>query len=102
MQQVSAAYRGYIIFARGSDPADGPLVAAYSAYEVGPDNTYPGSVEGTLSKKFLSMTEAHKAAIAECKRKLDILLAQTALTRHRPAPGLQRPGGQRRPAWARG
>lgn len=102
MQQVWTKYRGYTIYARALGPTDGVWVGAFSVYERGPDNSYPGSLEGTLSRKFLSVADAQNAAIVKCKRQLDFLLAQTLLTQHRRATLIQAPRESRRPAWERG
>ena len=102
MQQVSANYRGYTIFARALGPTGGPWVGAFSVYERGPDNSYPGALEGTLSKKFLSVADAQNAATVKCKRQLDFLLAQALLTQHGRAPVIQRRRESRQPAWERG
>ena len=76
MEQISTKYRGFTIYARAVGPLSGPWEGAYSVYEPGPENTWPGALEGTLEKTFKSVPEAQNAAAVKCRRQLDYLLAQ--------------------------
>ena len=101
MYQISTKYRGHTIYVRAVGPLEGQWIGAYSVYERGPDNTYPGALEGTLAKKFASIAEAQSAAAVKCKRQLDYLLTQSLRNQHGGVTLIQR-RQKPRAAWEHG
>ena len=72
MPTIGDDHRGHAIFTHASGP--GPFVASSSTWKIEPNNSYLAVLQGTLPGVFSTADEAHGAAMADARNRLDELL----------------------------
>ena len=74
MDKLPDDYRGYTIHAHARAAAGVQWVGLYCSFEIGPDDTYEGVIQGTAAGSRPSEVGAKNAAVVACKRAIDRLL----------------------------